>query len=99
MSKTAMKFPSCPPLQEASKVAKKAYHLFFKQELIKEPIMFVVARDLNLLLNIRRAKITAEAGEATIELEGDEKKIAEAEKLFSQKGVKVESVLGDIVEG
>lgn len=80
-------------------MAKKAFHLYFPQHLIKEPIMFVVARDHNLLLNIRRAKITAEAGEATIELEGDPDKIEKAEKAFRDKGVKVESVLGDIVEG
>ena len=80
-------------------MAKKAFQLYFPQKLIKEPIMFVVARDLNLLLNIRRAKITAEAGEATIELEGDSKNIERAEQTFKARGVKVESVLGDIVEG
>ena len=80
-------------------MAKKAFHLYFSQGLIKEPLMFVVARDHNLLLNIRRAKITAEFGEATVELEGAEKDINQAEKAFVQKGVKVESVLGDIVEG
>ena len=80
-------------------MAKKAFHLFFQQKLIKEPIMFLVARDNDLLLNIRRAKITADAGEATIELEGDSHNIAKAEQEFKAKGVKVESVLGDIVEG
>ena len=80
-------------------MAKKAFHLYFPQTLIKEPIMFVVARDYNLLLNIRRAKISAEAGEATIELEGNEKDIQTAEKIFRDRGVKVEPVLGDIVEG
>ena len=80
-------------------MAKKAFQLYFPQKLIKEPIMFVVARDLGLLLNIRRAKITAEAGEATIELEGDAKNIEKAEQMFKDRGVKVESVLGDIVEG
>ena len=80
-------------------MTKKAFHLIFPQKLIKEPIMFLVARDHGLLLNIRRAKITAEAGEATIELEGDAQKIDTAEKIFRDKGVKVETVLGDIVEG
>lgn len=80
-------------------MAKKAYHLFFEQKLIKEPIMYVVARDNNLLLNIRRAKITAEAGDAMIELEGDEASIQKAEEAFRARGVKVVSVLGDIVEG
>ena len=80
-------------------MAKKALHLYFPQRLIREPIMFVVARDHQLLLNIRRAKITAEAGEATVELEGEPEQLEKAEKAFKKKGVDVESVLGDIVEG
>ena len=61
--------------------------------------MFLVARDNNLLLNIRRAKITPEVGEATVELEGEIKDIEKAEKAMKAKGVEVEPVLGDIVEG
>ena len=61
--------------------------------------MFVVARDYELLLNIRRAKITPEAGEATVELEGKLENIQKAEKAFLAKGVEVEPLLGDIVEG
>lgn len=80
-------------------MAKKAFHLVFEQKLIKEPIMFLVSRDCGLLLNIRRAKITAEAGEATVELEGNPADIEKAEKMFRQKGVGVEAVIGDIVEG
>ncbi len=80
-------------------MSKKAFHLYFPQKLIKEPIMFLVARDNHLLLNIRRAKITPEVGEATIELEGDIKNIEKAEKALRDKGVNVEPVLGDIVEG
>lgn len=80
-------------------MAKKAFHLYFVQSLIKEPIMYLVAREYDLLLNIRRAKITSEVGEATIELEGDLDHIQKAEAAFKARGVKVESVLGDIVEG
>jgi len=78
---------------------KKAFHLFFPQNLIKEPLMFVAARDHNLLLNIRKASIDSEAGEATIELEGREEDIAKAEAQLRKRGVKIKSVLGDIVEG
>ena len=80
-------------------MAKKAFRLVFSQKLIQEPIMFLVARDHDLLLNIRRAKITAEAGEATVELEGKIENIQKAEKAFQNKGVEVEPLLGDIVEG
>ena len=79
-------------------MAKKAYTLFFPQNLIKEPIMYLVARDQDLILNIRRAKITADFGEATIELEGEDKNIENAVKIFEKKGVKVESVFGDVVQ-
>lgn len=80
-------------------MAKKAFRLVFSQKLIQEPLMFVVARDCGLLLNIRRAKITAEAGEATVELEGKLEDIQKAEKTFRSQGVEVEPLLGDIVEG
>ena len=94
-----MKFQSFPRLPEAVNMAKRAFQLFFPQTLIKEPVMFVVARDNGLLLNIRRAKITAEAGEATVELEGEDAKIETACKALKKKGVTVEPVTGDIVEG
>lgn len=79
-------------------MAKKAYKLFFPQSLIKEPIMHTVVHDQDLVLNIRRAKITADMGEAIIELEGDEENIENAVKLFQKKGVKIEPVEGDIIE-
>lgn len=80
-------------------MAKKAFHLVFPQKLIKEPIMYLAARDNNLLLNIRRARITHEAGEATIEFEGNQADIDRAEKTMREKGVGVDPVTGDIVEG
>lgn len=61
--------------------------------------MYLAAKQFDLMLNIRRAKITAESGEATVEFEGKLEAIQEAEKTLKAKGVKVESVLGDIVEG
>ena len=79
-------------------MAKKAFHLVFPQNLIREPIMFLVARDNHLILSIRRARITDKAGEATVELEGEARDLEKAERIFKEKGVKVESVLGDIVE-
>lgn len=60
--------------------------------------MFLVARDNHLMLNIRRAKITAVAGEATVELEGKAEDLERAEREFKAKGVQVESVLGDLIE-
>lgn len=60
--------------------------------------MFLVARDHHLVLNIRRAKITPTAGEATVELEGKTDELEKAERAFKEKGVKVENILGDVIE-
>ncbi len=79
-------------------MAKKAFHLIFPQNLIQEPVMFLVARDHHLMLNIRRAKITPTAGEATVELEGKAEDLEKAERAFRKKGVQVKSVLGDLIE-
>ena len=46
--------------------------------------MFLVARDYHLVLNIRRAKITPTAGEATIELEGKSEDLDQAERVLKQ---------------
>ena len=77
---------------------KKAFHLIFPQNLIREPLMFLVARDNNLVLSIHRARITEKAGEAMVVLEGKDTDLERAEKIFREKGVKVENVLGDLVE-
>lgn len=57
--------------------------------------MFLIARDYDLVLNVRRAKITPSIGEATIELEGDPLDIEEAVREFKKKGVLIESVFGE----
>ena len=79
-------------------MAKKAFHLIFPQNLIQAPVMFLVARDHHLTLNIRRAKITPTAGEATIELEGKAEDLDRAERTLREKGVQVKNVLGDVIE-
>lgn len=60
--------------------------------------MFLVARDNHLVLSICRARITEKAGDATVVLEGAEEDLAKAEKIFREKGVRVENVLGDVIE-
>ena len=97
-----MRFPSFPPLREARRkarfnMAKRALQLTFLGELIKQPIMYLAARKYDLVLNIRRAKITDTLGEATIELEGREENIEKAVREMEKEGVKVQSIAGGTV--
>lgn len=78
-------------------MATKRVKLTFPQDLIKEPVIFTMARKFEVMPNIRRAKVTDSVGEVVLELEGDEKKLNDGIAYLKERGVKVESVEGDVV--
>ncbi len=74
----------------------KRVKLIFPQELIKEPVIFTMAKKFDIMPNIRRAKVTESIGEVVLELEGAEKKLEEGIIYLKERGVKVEAIEGDI---
>jgi len=78
-------------------MATKRVKLTFPQDLIKEPVIFTMARKYDVMPNIRRAKVTESVGEVVLELEGDEKSLSDGIAYLKERGVKVESVEGDVV--
>ena len=79
-------------------MAKRQITLIFPQHLIKEPVIYTMARELGVIPNIRRAKVTASVGEMTLELEGaSDELLTKAVAFLEKKGVKVEPVTGDVV--
>lgn len=82
---------------QGGNMATKRVKLTFPQELIKEPVVFTMAKKFDVMPNIRRAKVTESVGEVVLELEGSEKKLEEGIKYLKERGVKVEAVEGDVV--
>jgi len=78
-------------------MAKKQVTLVFPQHLIKEPVIYMMAKEYDVMPNIRRAKVTETSGEVTLELEGPEDALKRAVVFLEKKGVKVEPVVGDVV--
>ena len=72
--------------------------LTFPQELIKEPVIFTMAKKFDIMPNIRRARITETVGEVVLELEGTEENINSGIDYLKQQGVDIELVEGDILE-
>ena len=70
----------------------------FPQNLIKEPVIFTMAKQFNVMPNIRRARITETVGEMVLELEGDEGNLQGGIGFLKEKGVDVELVEGDVLE-
>ena len=79
-------------------MAKKMVHLVFPQKLIKEPVIYTMAKKYNVIPNIRRANITETVGEVTLELSGTKESLEKARKYLEKTGVQFEPVVGDIVE-
>ena len=78
-------------------MARKQVTLIFPQHLIKEPVIYMMAKEYDVIPNIRRARVTESVGEVTLELEGAEETLKKAVTFLEKKGVKVEPVAGDVV--
>ena len=80
-------------------MAKRHVMFTFSQELIKEPVIYNLGQQFKVVTNIRRADISEDKGWVVLELEGDDKDIEQSIAWLTSKGVRVDPVIGDIVEG
>jgi len=71
----------------------------FPQELIREPIIYNLGQQFNVITNIRRADVSDDKGWVVLELEGEENNIEQGITWVTSKGVRVDPVIGDVVEG
>lgn len=80
-------------------MAKKRVKFSFEQHLIKEPIIWKLGKQFDVITNIRRADVTSEFGWVILELEGPEEEIERGLEWVEQQGVRIDPVYEDIVEG
>jgi hypothetical protein len=80
-------------------MAKQRVKFTFVQELITLPIIYELGKNFSLVTNIRRADVTEDRGWVILEIEGDMTEIERALDWVASKGVRVDPVQGDIVEG
>ena len=71
----------------------------FVQELIKEPIIWKLAKQFDIVTNIRRADVTDDRGWVILELEGERVEIERGLDWVREQGVRIDPVYEDIVEG
>lgn len=77
---------------------KKLVKLTFPQKLIKEPVIFTMAKKYDVMPNIRRARVTEKIGEMVLELEAEEKNLEKGIEYLKKVGVIVDPIVGDIIE-
>ena len=71
----------------------------YEQQMIKEPIISILSKDFDLVTNIRRADVREDMGWVVLEIEGEENEIQRALDWVTTKGVRVDPISGDVVEG
>ncbi|HSW64611.1 MAG TPA: NIL domain-containing protein [Dissulfurispiraceae bacterium] len=77
---------------------KKRVKLVFPPYLVKDPILFTIAKRFDVMPNIRRARVTDTVGEMILELEGEESRLLQSIETLRSQGVEVEYIEGEIFE-
>lgn len=80
-------------------MAKRRIKFTFPTSLVKEPLIYQLGREFDIVTNIRRAHVVEDMGWAILELEGDDGEIDRGLEWMSRTGVRVDPVTGDLIEG
>jgi hypothetical protein len=78
-------------------MAKMRIHLTFPPEQIKDPVIYLLGRDFNLVTNIRRADVTATHGWVALEIEGRQDDLERGLAWLREKGLQVDPIEKDVI--
>ncbi len=73
-------------------------HITFPEEKIKDPVIYQIGKEYNVITNIRKADVTEKTGWVDLELTGDPKEIERAVQGLKNKGVIVDPIERNIIE-
>ncbi len=73
-------------------MSKRRFMFTFNEEQIRDPIIYNLGQQFNLVTNIRRADLSEDEGWIVLELEGDEKGIEQGIAWVTSKGVRVDPI-------
>ncbi len=80
-------------------MAVKRVRFTFPEEKIKEPVIYQLGHQFKVVTNIRMADVDEHTGWVILELDGDPGEIQRSLAWAQGKGVRVDPVEGDLVEG
>lgn len=80
-------------------MAVKRVRFTFPENLIKEPIIHKLGHEFEVITNVRMADVDEHTGWVVLELEGAADEIERSLAWAQDRGVRVDPVGGDVVEG
>ena len=80
-------------------MVRKQVRFTFEGDLVKDPVIWQMGRDFAVVTNIRMADVEARYGWVILEIDGEPDEIDRAVAWAESKGVRVDPITGDVVEG
>jgi len=73
-------------------------YLTFPKDLIKEPVLSMLAKRFDIVFNIRGSTITSDMGLVALEIDGKQAEVVKAIAWLKGKGVTVEPIEKNVIE-
>ncbi|MSQ61004.1 MAG: FeS-binding protein [Dehalococcoidia bacterium] len=80
-------------------MVRKRVRFTFEGDLVKDPVIWQMGRDFAVVTNIRMADVEERYGWVILEVDGEPDEIDRAIAWAETKGVRVDPITGDVVEG
>ena len=77
---------------------RKRVYLTFPKNLIEEPVLSLLAKQFNVIFNIRRSTVTADLALLALEINGQEIEVTKAISWLKSKGVAVEPIEKNVID-
>jgi ABC-type methionine transport system ATPase subunit len=77
---------------------RERYYLSYPRALIKQPILYQLVKQFDLVFNIRGASVSEDMGLVAVEFEGTPEQIEHALAWLRQTGVTVEPIEKNVIE-
>jgi molybdopterin synthase sulfur carrier subunit len=74
------------------------FHITFPEQKIKEPIIYQIGKDFQIITNIRKADVDEKTGWMDLEFTGEIDEIEKAVSALKKRGVTVDPIERDIIE-
>ena len=79
-------------------MARRRIKLIFSPSLVKEPVIYQLGHQFEIVTNLRRADVTRDQGWVLLEMTGETDELDRGVEYLESRGVKVEPAEGDLVE-
>jgi len=74
-------------------------YLTFNKDSVREPIIWKLAKQFDVVTNIRTAEVKDDMGLVGLEIDGEDDVVNAAVKWLSEQGVHVEPIEQNVIEG